>query len=102
VDDAKLAELKKEHGSDLYTAKARGIEFVFKIDPGAWERCEEYSNDKDRRAAAMRTLFFDTVVWPIGPELDAIVRKLPALPNSVGNFIAQAHGVTNEVEVKKL
>lgn len=103
MDEAKLEELKREHGDDLHVLTAAGYTVVAKVPTRAQFKRYTATLAKDRTMLdeAHYALALDCVVYPSRDEWAALADKRPGLPTTFGSELMKLAGLVDAVEAKK-
>lgn len=103
ITPEQIAELKRKHGPRLYLVEDEEAgDVVFK--PATQETWDEFVDalGPDNTASPTRTLFDACVVFPEGPELQAIHDDLPAFADAIASQIRIRSGGRRDLAPKKL
>jgi hypothetical protein len=102
VDEAKLEELKSEHG-EVHVLSAGGNEVVVKRPTKAMiERWQDTTAaDRKRGPRATAVLVRECVVHPAHGAYDVMVEERPLLPMTFGEKVLEIAGAIQDCEAKK-
>ncbi len=98
-----IEALKAAHDGEVYTHTIKGEVVAVTRTPtlDEVERFLDERNDSAKKGKAIPKLFMCCCVWPVGPDLAALVKRQPFLPATLGNKVAEAAGATDAAEVEK-
>ncbi len=104
LDQATIDKLKAEHGDDARRIRVKGEVVCIMRTPSRaeWRRFSEQRQDEKRRLPAAEALVRHSVIWPVGPELEALFEKKPGLVDVLSVKAAELAGATEEATEEKL
>jgi hypothetical protein len=102
MDQSLIDKLRAEH-EDCKLIKTNGLEIVVKRpNRGEYKRFMKSVSSERDKADAIETLVLDCVVHPTRKEFDALLNKLPALCEELGEHVLELAGLSGKAQAEKL
>ncbi|HEV8246079.1 MAG TPA: hypothetical protein VGP93_09940 [Polyangiaceae bacterium] len=99
--DQKKEAWKRQYG-EILEAKLGKTECVFRpVDLDEWERLQDKIADDKHPASYLRELTLNVTLHPARDDMEALIGRYPAFPDSLCSKLREIGGGKIEISVKK-